>query len=116
MYDKDLEIEDNNPQWIKFVDYFNEFWKEKFGERSPFQYENRFDNVHIISKHMWSIEWLVNHDKVDFWPMEIVFYQKNQYNYDWVAYHFEEYSRYENLIMILSIQENPITFILEILK
>ena len=52
MYEKDLQIEDNNPQWIKFVDYFNEFWKEKFGERSPFEYESRFDNVHIISKHM----------------------------------------------------------------
>lgn len=65
MYLIDLQIEDNDPQRMKFVDYFNEFRKEVFWERSPFEYENRFDNVHIISKNMWFIKRLVEKDKID---------------------------------------------------
>lgn len=61
----DLEIKDNNPQWVKFVDYFNQRWEEKFKEPGPFEYKNRFDDVHIISKKMQFVEWLVLNDKIN---------------------------------------------------
>lgn len=61
----DLEIKDNNPQWVKFVDYFNQRWEEKFKEPGHFEYKNRFDDVHIISKKMQFVEWLVLNDKIN---------------------------------------------------
>lgn len=111
MYEKDLQIEDNNPQWIKFVDYFNEFWKEKFGERSPFEYESRFDNVHIISKHMWFIEWLFNKGKL---RRDCVMQYDNKMGDKLVQW--GAFNQSLSLIAYLSIQDNPITFILEILE
>lgn len=62
----DLEIKDDNPQWVKFVDYFNQRWEEKFKEAGHFEYKNRFDDVHIISKKMQFVEWLVDNDKIDY--------------------------------------------------
>jgi len=61
----DLEIKDDNPQWVKFVDYFNKRREEKFNEPGYFEYKNRFDDVHVISKKMQFIEWLVLNDKID---------------------------------------------------
>ncbi len=30
---KDLTIKSNDPQWKKFVDYYNQWWEEKFHEK-----------------------------------------------------------------------------------
>jgi hypothetical protein len=30
MLEKDLEIRNTNKQWRKLVDYYNEWWEEKF--------------------------------------------------------------------------------------
>lgn len=103
---EDLEIADNNPKRMKFVDYYNEWWEHKFWRlewEEKFKYTMRFDDVHIISDKMWFIFWLEYNGKVD-----------TDYLTDlsW----FEWYSTYERLIMLLSIQENPITYILDILK
>lgn len=112
---KDLSIEDNNPQRKKFVDYFNERREEKFKEKWHFKYENRFDNVHIISKKMWFIERLLEKKKIDrdelYHEMNWVIYY-NYYNQEII----EEYSDSDWLIMLLSVQQNPITFILQYLK
>jgi hypothetical protein len=47
---EDLDIKTKDPRWRKFVDLFQEWWLEKFGEKSYFTYKNRFDNVHILSR------------------------------------------------------------------
>ena len=99
MLEKDLEIRDNNKQWQKLVDYYNQWWEEKFWEKWPFTYKNRFDEVHICSKKMRFIEWLMNNNKIE-----------NKFP------QIETYSDYESLLMLLSIQDNPLTFLLSILK
>lgn len=103
----DLEIKDNNPQWVKFVDYFNQRWEEKFKEPGHFEYKNRFDDVHIISKKMQFVEWLVLNDKINLKKLDTKLLKIWIHKNIWF---------YEGLIMILAIQDNPITFILKLLK
>jgi len=66
----------------------------------------------LISKEYGFIKWLVENDKIDrdkvrgksdFFPVEKV----PEYN---------SYSDYESLLMLLSIQDNPIEFLISILK
>ena len=60
-------------------------------------------SVWWYSKSFWFIEWLVENDKIKLWA----------YDVEW--YHFNVHT-YLDLIMLLSIQDNPIEFLCEILK
>jgi hypothetical protein len=72
------------------------------------------EDLQVISKKFWFIWWLVQNDKIDttnkFTLMANV---ENKENWLWYAHTFEWY---EALIMILSIQDNPIEFLVSILK
>ena len=100
MLEKDFEIKDTDKQWRKLVDLFNEWWEEEFEEKGHFTYTMRFDHAHIIDKKFWFIDWLVKKKKVDLDKFPQIM----------------EYSDYESLLMLLSIEDNPITFLLSILK
>ena len=118
MYDKDIKIRSNNKQWRKLVDYYNQMREEKFWEKWHFTYKNRFDEVHLISKKMWFIEWLVKENKIYHHKIsDIMIY--SQWRYTWInkttAQRVDE-NFLDLLLMILSIQENPITVLLSILK
>ena len=74
--------------------------------------EDRIDDEWLCSKKFWFIQWLVENDKIDrdkvreksdFFPVEKV----PEYN---------SYSDYESLLMLLSIQDEPIEFLISILK
>ena len=69
--------------------------------------ENIFDNVRflIISKEYWFIQWLVENNKIEF---REDFYLEDQ--------HWWWFGEDEDIIMILSIQDNPIEFLVSILK
>lgn len=66
----------------------------------------------VISKEFWFIKWLVDNDKIDRWKIEerisgdISLYLDNR----------EYYWRYKWLLMLLSIQDEPIEFLVSILK
>ena len=61
---------------------------------------------YIISKKYWFIKWLVENEKI-----------KDYYEWnDDVDYVREKYWFYEALLMLLSIQDNPIDFLSSILK
>jgi len=107
MLEKDLEIKSTDKQRRKLVDYFNQWWEEKFWEKWHFKYTMRFDEVHLVSKKMWFIEWLVSKDKIDI-EKEI----KNS-ELNWLH---EHYFREDCLLMLLSIQDNPIEFLCSVLK
>ena len=115
MLEKDFEIKDTDKQWRKFVDLFNEWWEEEFEEKGHFTYTMRFDHTHIIDKKFWFIEWLIKKKKVDLdkRPTRNK-YRIQQYKTElWWYWKIDEYSE---LLMLLSIQDNPITFLLSILK
>lgn len=113
---KDLDIEDNDPKWIKFVDLFHEWWKEKFWEDTHFTYENRFDDVHTLSRSFWLVKWLVEKDNIErkkFWESDT---DISKY-LDFELSHDTSREDYTNiLLMELAIRDNPLSFILSILK
>ena len=62
-------------------------------------------HLYIISKEYWFIKWLRSHDRIrDFGPLEQLV---NGY------WRFQEY---ESRLMLLSIQDDPISFLVSILK
>ena len=62
-------------------------------------------HLYIISKEYWFIQWLRSHDRIrDFGPLEQLV---NGY------WRFQEY---ESRLMLLSIQDDPIGFLISILK
>ena len=116
-YRKDLTIKSNDPKWKKFVDYYNQWWEEKFKEKWYFKYTMRFDDVHIISKKMWFIKWLCDNNKITRTEVYTLDKTHPTYWYTTSPYTTCKSIKLENTItMILSIQENPITFILWILE
>jgi hypothetical protein len=62
------------------------------------------EDLQVISKKFWFIKWLVDNDKIDFDKTQIWFQLTLWY---W---------KYESLLMILSIQDNPIEFLISILR
>lgn len=65
-------------------------------------------DAYMISKQFWFIEWLMENNKIDLLKIQLVF----KYDYlDVVAY-----SDYESTLMLLSIQDEPVKFLSEILK
>ena len=110
MLEKDLEIKDTDKQWRKLVDYFNQWREEKFWEKWHFTYTMRFDEVHLISKKMWFIQWLVDNDKIDKQKVK----EKSEFLHIYTIPNPEKY--YKSLIMELSIQDNPIEFLISILR
>jgi len=113
---EDLDIKTKDPRWRKFVDLFQEWWLEKFGEKSYFTYKNRFDNVHILSRSFWLVQWLVEKDHIErkkFWEMDtdISKYSDFELSYDTPI---EDYTNI--LLMELSIHDSPVSFLLDIIK
>ena len=60
----------------------------------------------ICSKKFWFIQWLVDNEKI----------KEEEYQFIWTDEMQYTYSKYENLLMLLSIQDNPIEFLISILK
>lgn len=114
MYDEDIKIRSNNKQWRKLVDYYNQMREEKFWEKWYFEYTMRFDEVHIISKNMWFIDRLVKNNKID--NNKVIELEHNWIRPFKLDNLYWEIKLEERLIMLLSIQNNPITVLLSILK
>ena len=88
----------------KLIDLLNEYsWKEFWSlswwaiecdeDSDSYKYLDTF----IISKKYWFIKWLVDNDKID----------ERKYT---------SYTKYESLLMVLSISENPIQYLIDLLK
>lgn len=70
----------------------------------------------VICKEFWFIKRLVEKDKINTNELEKIWYEKTVYMYDWQYREIVEYSDYESLLMLLSIQEEPISFLVSMLK
>ena len=96
-------------EWInKLVELLNEREKELDPniqvERTEFSvWINKW---YLISKEYWFIKWLVDNDKIDF--------DKLEDNSDW--YFIDLSDNYLEILALLSIQDNPIEFLISILK
>ena len=66
--------------------------------------------AYSISKQFWFIKWLVENDKIDEVKLRWKMYQVFEFRYQDVA------TLENELLMLLSIQDNPIEFLISILK
>jgi hypothetical protein len=102
----------------KLIELLNKHRREKVNKQSWITewHYNAFtfslDNISwqqaellIISKQYWFIKWLVENEKIDFKKLTV--------NY---IYHDDEWSWEKELLMQLAIQDEPIEFLVSILK
>ena len=71
----------------------------------------------IISKEYWFIKWLIDNDKVDrnFIDYAEIHETKRELESNYQPEDIER-QYYEKLLMLLSIQDNPIEFLISVLK
>ena len=103
----------------KLIELLNEYDKEEWlwnkweedeqGLNNMWKIYDYHSKLKIISKEYWFIEWLVENDKIDFDNLLI----SEQTCWTDLFYSF---SKDEVLLMLLSIQDNPIEFLIIILK
>ena len=94
---------------MKLVDYMNEWWGDKHQEKWPFTYEMRYDWVHMCSKEAGFIKWLINNNKLK---------SDNDIEWIWISqwWMFNDVYRYsEKVIMYLSISDNKLKDLLELI-
>ena len=78
------------------------------------EFENHIYQKYLISKEYWFIKWLVENEKID--RDEIIInsdFMPIAFDRKWEKY---EWSEEKQLLMLLSIQDEPIRFLCEILK
>ena len=110
--EKLIELLNESEDWFvsHFVSYDDLNWVFRLNSWQSFHY------TLILSKEYWFIKWLVDNDKIDFYKVNEVYYKKVYYWTDWKYVSYAKFLDEEILIMRLSIQDNPIEFLCEILK
>lgn len=69
--------------------------------------------LQIISKKFWFIERLVENDKI---ILQKGIIRRVEYDNYWVLEDIHRYSAYESILMYLVIQDDPISFLISVLK
>ena len=90
----------------KLIELLDEYEKESNLKSEIFWEKSEFI---VISKKFWFIKWLVENDKIDIQKME----EKSEYTFiknGWGEHIIED------VLMLLSIQDEPINFLISILK
>ena len=99
--------------WIIDEDWFFCTRKSKKGN-SIIQHSSLDEAIlQIISKKFWFIEWLVANDKL-IHIEEVI--ESIMYYGNWQVEDINCYDEYHSILMLLSIQDNPIDFLVSILK
>ena len=104
----------------KLLQLLNEYWKGSSFQFTGYDRELSVFNTNlkvasitsipeetIIKKKFWFIEWLVIYNKVEYWPIEELSIVDKEWRLYWYT---------DTLLMMLSIQDDPIGFLISILK
>lgn len=100
----------NFKEHYEFIDddiYLIREWMDGEEEQFP---------MYVCYKKGEFIKWLVEKDKIDTSKLEKIWYVKTICRYDWQYKEIVEYSDYERLLMLLSISDDPIEFLISILN
>jgi len=107
----------------KLIELLNEYnrnvlkWSDKWKEKSwklilqiDYNHSRSFNSdLYICSLRYWFIKWLVDNEKID--------YEKvRKWEWNGGKWHFETVQPEYYIIMLLSIQDEPIEFLISILK
>jgi hypothetical protein len=107
-----VEEERMKESWMdKLIELLNEYRTEK-GERNL--NESEVSQTLDSSNYLRSfIKWLVDNDKIYLWDIALTVYNLDLS----IGKHtYTEYPIYESLLMLLAIQDNPIEFLVSILR
>ena len=81
------------------------------------------DIEYLYTKKFWFIKWLVENERIEWEKFQepkirgIIWLISNWHNSEWKSY--KDYSKelaYESLLMLLSISDSPVEFLISILK
>ena len=92
----------------KLIELLNEYEKEQWRnfEVKEIWMSYRNNDLLVISKRYWFIEWLIDNEKIDLNKIKLFsIFKEDRY-----------YNAYQSILMALSIQDNPIEFLISILK
>ena len=92
-------------EYEKNRDYYTENGYIMYRDDEWVDVDDKRTDLEIISSSYWFIQWLVENEKIDF-DSDIEFYFLQR----------EQHTKVESLLMLLSIQEKPIEFLVSILK
>lgn len=99
----------NEKTWKEWVLESNSFWEDwLFLKWHP---EVMIKEEKLISKKYWFIKWLIDNYYIEL-PMWLWVVK----NYDKESWLFNYFSDYESLLMLLSVQENPIEFLIKLIQ
>lgn len=104
-------------EYQKLIDLLNEYdgknhWWDYDEEDLDIKEEDNYV-LEIISKKFWFIEWLVENEKIDVERVKESWFITRTFDLDEC---WEPYSDLESLLMLLSIQDEPISFLISLLK
>ncbi len=112
---------------VGYIQYHNEYWFKQTKTKYEVEWERFLQDEYVLGKKFWFIKWLVENDKIgrdkcwfknewlswNWYDSGIAFVQ----NYDNDTFKISEfYSPYLQLLMLLSISDTPIEFLVSILK
>ena len=98
----------------KLIELLNEYWRQKewvywIDYQADMGFTNR-EKTLFCSKYRWWIEWLVENDKIDLEKLRDLDIADN-FNYEYFNKNKSDF-----LISLLSISDEPIQFLISILK
>ena len=103
------EFKEGKP--FQFIGYDEKYWM--FDTNLNADGNTSLPEETIISKKFWFIKWLIENNKVNI-VKEVI--NDIEYYGHWQIENVDCYSQYDSLLMLLSIQDDPISFLASILK
>jgi len=100
LWQSEIVAIDQEIEWGRDIFFENEDWFHA-------------EEAEIISKKFWFIERLVENDKI---ILQKGIIRRVEYDNYWVLEDIHRYSAYESILMYLAIQDDPIEFLISILK
>jgi len=105
-YEKSSYEKDTN--WVYEWDEWEYYEPNNRIIKGNWENEEVLTQYELCSKQFWFIKWLVENDKIEFNNDKMMIPYNEEYKLYVVSY--------EHLLMLLSIQDNPIEFLIGILK
>ena len=117
--DKLIELLNEYKKLGKYKEYWYNWKQVKLIKYAEDYAESTSEDVteKIISKKYWFIKWLVDNGKMDWRKFLGLWYEIAVIDWRWEdTYILETFDDYEQLLMYLAIQDEPISFLISILN
>jgi hypothetical protein len=121
----EYEIEKEKSEWVNvdaYVEFkwdYNNNWLARYDETDRWEWDNLYWDTsvaYLISKKFGFIKWLVDNDKIDLWQKLFNLTKNDSRKSTICDLDNNDFSWEDTFLMLLSISDEPIRFLCEILK